>query len=103
MSRNQVNRRQEKQATSAQDRHGNQDAENAGKNGQPQQFPVTFQDGEAVPDEFPGLSDPSDGALLLRLEVRSDLHKGRAAPAKRASCRLLITLHQLMKVLAWLE
>jgi len=56
---------EEKQATSAKYYHGNQDAENAGKDGQQHQFLVRLQDCEAVPNKFPGLSDASDGILLL--------------------------------------
>jgi len=56
---------EEKQAAPAEYYHGNQDAENAGKDGQQHQFLVRLQDCEAVPNKFPGLSDASDGILLL--------------------------------------
>ena len=56
---------EEKQAAPAEYYHGNQDAENAGKDGQQHQFLVRFQDYETVPNKFPGLSDASDGILLL--------------------------------------
>jgi len=51
---------EEKQAAPAEYYHGNQDAENAGKDGQQHQFLVRFQDCETLPDKFPGLGDPSD-------------------------------------------
>jgi len=56
---------EEKQAAPAEYYHGNQDAENAGKDGQQHQFLVRLQDCEAVPNKFPGLGDASDGVLLL--------------------------------------
>jgi hypothetical protein len=57
--------RDEKQPAPAEYYHGNQDAEHARKDGQQHQLLIRFQDCETLPNKFPGLSDSSDGVLLL--------------------------------------
>jgi hypothetical protein len=56
---------QENQPSSAQYDHRNQEAENTGKDRQPQQFSIRLQDGETVSDKLPSLSNPTDVALPL--------------------------------------
>ena len=58
---------QEKQAGSAEDCDRDQDAKNAGKDGQQHQFRIRLQNRKACRNKLPRLRDPSHQPLLAQL------------------------------------